>query len=207
MKVNVIDTKANKVEELTLKDKVFKAEPNDSIVSQYLRVYMINQRQGNASTKDRSEVRGGGRKPWRQKGTGRARHGSTRSPIWVGGGVTHGPKPKSWRLNFPKRFRFVAMRSVLSEKMTNKKVVVLDKVDLKKPSTRALLDILNKLKVDDKAIIVWSKEGQNIVKSAKNLTNCRAVFSGELNTYDIVWANTVIFTKDAIKEIEERYDR
>ena len=207
MKIKVQDVKGNKVEDITLNDSVFKIEPNIEAVAQYIRVYMANQRQGTSSTKTRSEVSGGGKKPWKQKGTGRARHGSTRSPIWVHGGVTHGPKPKEWRLSLPKKVRALAMRSVLSNKATNKNIIVLDKIDFKKPQTKEFKNILKNLKIEKKSIIVWSKDGENIVKSAKNIERCKPVATGELNVHDIIWANKVIFTKDALQEIEGKYNK
>ena len=146
MKLNVLDKKGKNVGEVTLSDAVFGVTPNEDVLTRYLRILTHNQRQGTSKVKTRGEVSGGGKKPWRQKKTGRARHGSTRSPLWVGGGITHGPTPKSWTLIFPRKMRTLAIKSALSYQFINKKALIVDKFELKEPKTKALVDLLSSLK-------------------------------------------------------------
>ncbi|MBU1132904.1 50S ribosomal protein L4 [Patescibacteria group bacterium] len=205
MKVKVLDTKAEVIEEITLSDDVFGIEPNDTLLAQYVRVFSINQRQGTSSTKTRAEVSGGGKKPWRQKGTGRARHGSIRSPIWVGGGIAHGPRPYKPNLKMPKRMRVLAFKSALSYKFKDKKVTILDKVKFEKPSTKTMVEILKKLKIESSALLVWFKKDENLVKSASNILSLNTKFAGSLNTYDLLKSDNIIFIKDAVLDIEKKY--
>jgi len=205
MKVKVLDTKAEVIEEITLSDDVFGIEPNDTLLAQYVRVFSINQRQGTSSTKTRAEVSGGGKKPWRQKGTGRARHGSIRSPIWVGGGIAHGPRPYKPSLKMPKKMRVLAFKSVLSYKFKDKQVIVLDKVKFEKPSTKTMVEILKKLKIESSALLVWFKKDENLVKSASNISSLNTKFAGSLNTYDLLKSDNIIFIKDAVLDIEKKY--
>ena len=204
MKVNIINLKGEKLEELNLSDKVFGIEPNKEIIKQYVRVFRSNQRQGNASTKTRAEVSGGGKKPWAQKHTGKARSGSNRSPIWVHGGIAFGPKPKSWKLDLSKSAREVAMKSVLSQKATEKKITVLDKVNFKKPSTKEFSEGLKKIKVAGKILFVWKDKDENLVRSVRNIPNIVVAFSGSLSAYDVLDAKNLIFMKSAILSIEEK---
>ncbi|MFH1648376.1 MAG: 50S ribosomal protein L4 [Patescibacteria group bacterium] len=205
MKVKVLDTKAEVIEEITLSDDVFGIEPNDTLLAQYVRVFSINQRQGTSSTKTRAEVSGGGKKPWRQKGTGRARHGSIRSPIWVGGGIAHGPRPYKPSLKMPKKMRVLAFKSVLSYKFKDKQVIVLDKVKFEKPSTKTMVEILKKLKIESTALLVWFKKDENLVKSASNILSLNTKFAGSLNTCDLLKSDNIIFIKDAVLDIEKKY--
>lgn len=204
MKINVIDLKGEKLEELNLSDKVFGIEPNKEIVKQYVRVYRSNQRQGNASTKTRAEVSGGGKKPHAQKHTGRARAGSNRSPIWVHGGVAFGPRPKSWKLDLSKSAKELAMKSALSQKATDKKITVLDKVNFKKPSTKAFAEGLKKIKLGGKILFVWKDKDENLVRSTRNIPNIIVAFSGSLSAYDVLDAKNIIFMKSAVLSIEEK---
>ena len=207
MKVKVVDIKNKKVEDINLSNKVFKIIPNDNAVLQYIRVYAHNQRQGTSSTKDRAEVRGGGRKPWRQKGTGRARHGSIRSPIWIGGGVTHGPKPKNWRLSIPKKVKVLAFKSIISSMFSNKKIIILDKLNFKKPSTKSFVKIIKNLKIQGKKIIfVCDKADKNVIKSAANIPGVDVAVVNELNPYDLASREYSVFTKEAVKSLEKRYE-
>ena len=205
MELKVIDTKGKAAGKLTVSDTVFGAEPNPVILAQYLRVYNSNQRQGTSSSKDRSQVSGGGKKPWKQKGTGRARAGSIRSPIWVGGGIAHGPKPKSWTLSLPKKFRKVAIISALSLKASKKQVVVLDKLSMKAPKTKEMAEILKTLKLRGKTLIVLDKRDENILKSASNLKKLKVASADNLNGFDLVGTQDVVFVKDAAKIISEKY--
>lgn len=204
MKIDVIDLKGEKLEELNLSDKVFGIEPHKEIMKQYVRVYRANQRQGTSSTKTRAEVSGGGRKPFSQKHTGRARAGSTRGPIWVHGGVAFGPKPKSWRLSLPKSASRLAMKSVLSQKATEKKITILDKVNFKKPNTQEFVKGLEKIKISGKILFVWKDKDENLVKSIRNIPNIVVSFSGSLSAYDVLDAKNVIFMKSAVLSVEEK---
>jgi len=204
MKIDVINLKGEKLEELNLSDKVFGIEPNKEIVKQYVRVYRANQRQGTSSTKTRAEVSGGGKKPWAQKHTGKARAGSNRSPIWVHGGVAFGPKPKSWKLDLSKSAKELAMKSVLSQKAAEKKITILDKVNFKKPSTQEFAKGLEEIKVKGKILFVWNDKDENLVRSIRNIPNIVVAFSGSLSAYDVLNARTIIFMKSAILGIEEK---
>jgi large subunit ribosomal protein L4 len=204
MKIQVIDLKGEKLEELTLSDKVFGIEPNKEILKQYVRVYRSNQRQGNASTKTRAEVSGGGKKPWAQKHTGRARAGSNRSPIFVHGGVAFGPKPKSWKLDLSKTVRTLAMKSALSQKAKEKKITILDKVSFKKPSTKDFANGLEKIKIAGKILFVWLGKDENLVRSVRNMPKITVAYAGSLSAYDVLDAKNIIFMKDAVLNLEEK---
>lgn len=207
MKINVVDLKGEKIEELNLSDNVFGIEPNLEILKQYVRVYYSNQRQGTVSTKNKSEVSGGGKKPWQQKGTGRARQGSSRNPTWVHGGVAHGPKPKNWNLSLNKKGKELALKSALSQRMSEKKIIVLDKVRLEKPSTKSFTAALEKLKVDGKILLVWFDKNENLLKSARNIPGVFISNAGSLGAFDVMRSSSVLFMKDAVLKIEERYSK
>ena len=204
MKIDVLNLKGEKIEEIELKKDVFGFEPNAEVLRQYIRVYQNNQRQGTSSTKTRSEVSGGGAKPWRQKGTGRARTGSNRSPIWVGGGIAHGPKPKNWNLSLSKSLKQNALKSALSEKYKEGKIIVIDKVFIEKPNTKDFSKALDKLKVDGNVSIVWVGESENLIKSSRNLPNVHLVGVGSLGAYDVLKNPVTIFMKEAILKVQER---
>ena len=207
MQVDVLNLKGEKIEQIELKDSVFDFEPNMNVLTQYIRVYQMNQRQGTASTKDRSEVSGGGAKPWRQKGTGRARHGSTRSPIWVHGGIAHGPRPKSWRLSISKSLRENALKSALSLRMKEGKIIVIDGADIKEPKTKIFADALEKLKINGKVVFVWNGDQEAIVRSSRNIPEVFLVNSDSLSAYDVVKTPNVLFLKDAILKVQERFSK
>lgn len=207
MQVDVLNLKGEKIEQIELKDSVFDFEPNMNVLTQYIRVYQMNQRQGTASTKDRSEVSGGGAKPWRQKGTGRARHGSTRSPIWVHGGIAHGPRPKSWRLSISKSLRENALKSALSLRMKEGKIIVIDGAGIKEPKTKIFADALEKLKIDGKVVFVWNGDQEAIVRSSRNIPEVFLVNSDSLSAYDVVKTPNVLFLKDAILKVQERFSK
>jgi large subunit ribosomal protein L4 len=207
MKIDVYNLKGEKVVQLDLRDDVFGVESNPTVLSQYIRVYENNQRQGTSSTKTRSEVSGGGTKPWRQKGTGRARHGSIRSPIWVGGGVAHGPKPKSWRLSIPQKMKEKALKSVLSLRMKEGNIKVIDDSNMKEPKTKDFAEFLKKLKIDGKVTIVWLGECENLVKSARNIPGVYLVNAGSLGAYDVIKTPSTMFLKDAILNVQERFKK
>jgi len=207
MKIDVYNLKGEKVEQIELRKDVFGVELNPTVLSQYIRVYENNQRQGTSSTKTRSEVSGGGVKPWRQKGTGRARHGSIRSPIWVGGGVAHGPKPKSWRLTIPQKMKEKALKSILSLRMKEKNIKIIDDPKMKSPKTRDFVEGLEKLKIEGKLTVVWLGECENFVKSARNIPGVHLVNAGSLGAYDVVKTPTTIFLKDAVLNVQERFKK
>ena len=207
MKKEVLNNKGNKIEEINLHDEVFKAEPNNSVLAQYIRVYTTNQRTGTSKTKTKGEVAGGGAKPWRQKGTGRARAGSSRSPLWVHGGVTHRPLPKDWTLKLPKKMKKLAMRSALSLKETADSLFVVNGLGIEKISTSAMSALVKTLGLKGRVLYVWNKKDDKVMKSISNLSNIRAAFSGSLNPYDLISAKTVLFEKDAVLDIDERFKK
>ena len=207
MKKTVLDNKGKKVEEITLHDEVFKIEPNNNVLAQYIRVYTTNQRTGTSKTKSKGEVAGGGAKPWRQKGRGRARAGSSRSPIWVHGGVAHGPLPKDWTLKLPKKMKKLAMRSALSLKETADSLFVINGLGMDKISTSAMSSAVKTLGLKGSVLYVWNKKDEKVMKSISNLTNIRAAYAGSLNPYDLISAKTVLFEKDAVLDINERFKK
>jgi len=207
VKINIVDIKNKKVGEIKLDEFVFGQKMNVDLLAQYIRVYLSNQRQGTSSTKTRSEVSGGGKKPWKQKGTGRARHGSTRSPIWRHGGISHGPKPKSWVLKMPKKLKNLAMRVALSYKIANKNMVVLDKLEMKKPSTRKIIEVLKDLKLEGRVLIVQKDKNEILVKSVNNLKKTETEVLNALNTYQIVKADSVVFFKDAVEGLQIKLNK
>jgi len=204
MNVNVLNLQGEITEQINIDDKVFGIKPNDKVTSLYLRVYQANQRQGTSSTKDRSEVSGGGKKPWKQKGSGKARVGSTRSPLWRHGGVTHGPKPKSWNLDLPKKIKRLATLSALSSKFINNSAIVVTDFNFNEPSTKQMVKVLKDLNVK-KTLIVLNDSQQNTVKSANNLKSVKVTRFELLNAFDILNYKSIIFSKSAILSIENRY--
>ena len=204
MKIDVLNIKGEKVEQITLSDEIFGITPNEDVLAQYLRVYMHNQRQGTSSTKDRSEVSGGGKKPWKQKGTGRARVGSSRSPLWRHGGVTHGPKPKSWNLDLNKKMRRLAILSAISSKFANNKAIVVDSVTFEAPKTKSMVEVLKNLNAS-KPLLVMQSIDENTVKSGSNIKDLKITRASMLNAYDLLNAKTVIFVKDAVLGLQDKY--
>lgn len=204
MKIDVLNIKGEKVDQLTLNDEIFGATPNEDVLAQYLRVYTHNQRQGTASSKDRSEVSGGGKKPWKQKGTGRARVGSNRSPLWRHGGVTHGPKPKSWNLDLNKKMKRIAIISALSSKFSNNNAVILDTLSFEAPKTKSMVEILNKVKAK-KPLIVINTSDVNTIKSGANIKDLKITNASMLNAFDVLNAKTLIFVKDAVLGLQDKF--
>ena len=202
-KVAVYDMQGNTVGELELNDEIFAAPVNTALMHQAVVAYLANQRQGTAATKTRAAVRGGGRKPWRQKGTGRARHGSIRSPIWVGGGVTFGPQPRDYRRAMPKKARRQALKSALSSKVAAGSLIVLDELKFDEPRTRRMVDVLKNLQVQGKALVVTAGEGRNVVLSARNLPGIDTIRAQDLNTYAVLNSEQLILTKEAVEVVEE----
>jgi large subunit ribosomal protein L4 len=203
--IEVVNTEGKKVKDLKLNDKVFGIGPNENVVHSVVLNYLANQRQGTQSTKTRAEVRGGGRKPWRQKGTGRARQGSIRAPQWIKGGIALGPKPRSYTYKINKKEKDLAVKSVLSAKLTDKELVVVDKLDLKDIKTKEMAKVLNNLKAENGALIVLDKGNKNVQMSVRNLEKTKASVVDTMNTYDILKHEKLILTEDAVKRIEEVY--
>jgi len=202
-KVAVYNMQGNTVGELELNDEIFGAPVNTALMHQAVVTYLANQRQGTAATKTRAAVRGGGRKPWRQKGTGRARHGSIRSPIWVGGGVTFGPQPRDYRRAMPKKARRQALKSALSSKVAAGSLIVVDELKFDEPKTRRMVEVLNNLQVQGKALVVTAGEGRNVVLSARNLPGIDTIRAQDLNTYAVLNSEQLILTKEAVEVVEE----
>ncbi len=188
-----------------LPEAIFGIEPNGPVMHQALIRQLANGRQGTSSTKTRSDVRGGGRKPWRQKGTGRARQGSTRSPQWEGGGVVFGPHPRSYRMDMPRKQRRLALRSALSAKAQDGGVVVLDGFSLEEPRTRAVAELIRAVDAPRKVLVVLGSHNEMLEKSARNIPEVHLTLAGNLSVRDLLSADMVIVTKDAIEHIEEAF--
>ncbi len=204
-KVDVYDIKGEKVKSMTLKDEVFGIEPNEAIVHSVLINYLANQRQGTQSTKTRAEVRGGGKKPWRQKGTGRARQGSIRAPQWIKGGIALGPKPRSYKYRVNKKEKQLAIKSLLSSKVLDKDLVVVDKFDFKEIKTKQMVDALKNLKVEGKALIMIPEKNEVIQKSSRNIENVRTTSVSTINVFDLLKYKKLVLTVDTVKKLEEVY--
>ena len=204
-KVNVLNVLGEEIDEIELSDEVFGVDINERAVHEVVKSQLASRRQGTQSAKTRTEVRGGGRKPWRQKGTGRARLGSIRAPHWVGGGVTFAPKPRDYSYKVPKKVRRLAMKSALTSKVTNNEMIVLDELTLETPKTKEMVKILENVNADNKALIVMDEKNDNIVKSAKNIPNVETILLDTLNVYEILNYDSFIITKAAVKKVEEVY--
>ena len=204
-KVNVYNMSGEAVSELELSSTVFEITPNVSVMHAVVKAYLANQRQGTQSAKTRSEVSGGGRKPWRQKGTGRARQGSIRAVQWKGGGVAFAPKPRDYRQSVNKKVRALAMRSALSAKLASGELVVVDNIALEEYKTKKVVEMLKALNVDRKALIVMPEKNDYLVKSASNIPGVKTALTNTINVYDILNGGKFVATVDAIKRIEEVY--
>jgi len=203
-KVALYNINGEQVGDIELSDAVFGIEPNKHVLHDAVVMQQASQRQGTHKVKGRSEVRGGGAKPWRQKGTGRARHGSIRSPIWRGGGVTFGPTPRSYAYNLPKKVRRLAMRSALSTKLIAEEIIVLDELVMQQPKTKEIATMLDKLKSDRKALIV-SAEGldSNVAISTRNIPGVKYIQASGINVLDVLSHDKLIITKEAARKVEE----
>ena len=204
-KIEVLNVQGKKVKDLDLDDKVFAIKPNTNVIHETVVNYLSNQRQGTQSTKTRSEVSGGGRKPWRQKGTGRARQGSIRAPQWIKGGIALGPKPRTYSYKINKKERDLAVRSVLSSKVSEKEMTVLDKLELKEIKTAEMAKILGTLKLEGKTLVVIETPDKNVQRSARNIEGVKALTVDTLNVYDLVKYTNLLITEDAVKKLEEVY--
>ena len=202
--VSVYNMEGKEVGKMDLNDSVFGVEVNEHLVHMAVVQQLANNRQGTQKAKTRGEVRGGGRKPWRQKGTGHARQGSTRSPQWKGGGVVFAPVPRDYSFKLNKKEKRAALKSALTSRVQEDKFLVLDELKLDEIKTKKFVEILNNLKVS-KAVIVLAEDDQNVILSARNIPGVITASAGTINTYDIMKYNTVIATKDAVAKIEEVY--
>ena len=202
MNIHTIDGK--KIGEIELDNNLFDAKINKHVVHQIVKRYLAGKRRGTASTKNRSEVSGGGKKPWKQKGTGRARAGSIRSPLWVGGGVIFGPENRDYSYPIPKKMRLVALKSILSDKAKNNNIIILDDLELKEGKTKEIISIFNNLNLEgNKVLIVIDKEDELIKRAVSNLEGIMVITANKINTYELINYKKIIITKDALKVIEE----
>lgn len=199
--LKVMDQNGKDSGEITLNDKVFGIEPNESVVFDAIIRQRAGKRQGTSKVKNRSAVRGGGKKPWRQKGTGRARQGSIRAPQWRGGGIVFGPTPRSYAYSMPRKQRRLAIKSVLSQKLADEDLIVLDQLTMAAPKTKEFVALLNGLNVEGKVLVV--SDDKNVQLSARNLTKVKVVPVNGLNVEDAVNYQKLILTQDAVKKIEE----
>ena len=202
-KVAVYNINGEQVGEIELNDAVWGIVPNKYVLHQAVVMQLASRRLGTHATKTRGMVRGGGRKPWRQKGTGRARHGSIRSPIWRGGGTVFGPHPRKYGFSLPKKVRRLAMKSALSSRVKSNDILVLDSLDMSVPKTKEMVKILSNLNIDKKALIVTAEYNENVFKSARNIPYVTQLKADKLNVYDVLNHQKLIITKDAVAKIEE----
>ncbi len=203
-KVALFNQDGTEAGDLELNESVFGIEPNNHVIHEVVIMQRAAKRQGNHAVKNRSEVRGGGRKPWRQKGTGRARQGSIRSPQWVGGGVVFGPTTdRNYKYKLPKKVRRLALKSALSSKVKTEDLIVLNDLQFEVPKTKDVVAVLNALDVNDKVLIVTSEKNENVVRSANNLQTVKVITVGEINVLDLVAYDKVILTKDAAEKAGE----
>ena len=204
-KIDVYDIQGKKVSTVELKDEIFGIKPNEAVVHSVLVNFLANQRQGTQSTKTRAEVRGGGRKPWRQKGTGRARQGSIRAPQWIKGGIALGPKPRSYKYSVNKKEKRLAIKSCLSSKVLEKELVVVDSLPLKEIKTKEMVKALNNLKVEGKTLILLPEKNETVQKSARNIEGVKTTLVNTINVYDLLKYKNLVITLDTVKKLEEVY--
>ena len=205
-KIDVYNVEGKKVSDVELKENVFGIVPNEEIVHSVLLNFLANQRQGTQSTKTRSEVSGGGRKPWRQKGTGRARQGSIRAPQWIGGGIALGPKPRSYKYRVNKKERRLAIKSVLSSKVLENQLTVVDKFAFDEIKTKQMVNALENLKVTGKTLVVLPEKDEKVQKSARNIENVKTTLVNTINVYDLLKYTNLVLTFDTVKKLEEVYE-
>ncbi|SHO48502.1 50S ribosomal protein L4 [Anaerocolumna xylanovorans] len=202
--VSVYNMEGKEVGSIELNDAVFGVEVNDHLVHMAVVLQLANKRQGTQSAKTRAEVSGGGRKPWRQKGTGHARQGSTRSPQWKGGGIVFAPKPRDYSFKMNKKEKQIALKSALTSRVEEKKIFVLDELKLSEVKTKNFVKVLDNLKVN-KALVVTGEKDENVILSARNIPTVLTAFPGTINVFDILKYDTLVLTKDAVAKIEEVY--
>ena len=204
-KVTVFNMEGNEVGDIELNDDIFGVRPNEHLIYLAVKQYLANQRQGTQKARTRAEVSGGGRKPWRQKGTGHARQGSIRSPQWKGGGVVFAPTPRDYSFKLNKKEKRAALKGALSDKVTGGKLIVLDELKFEEKKTKAFAKMMDALNVAGKALVVTGEPDENVAFSARNLPKVETAVTNTINVYDIVNAGTLILTKDAVSKIEEVY--
>lgn len=202
--VGVFNKEGNKVSDMELSENVFAVEVNEYALHQVVVALLANKRQGTQSTKTRSEVRGGGAKPWRQKGTGRARQGSIRAPQWIKGGIVFAPKPRDYRVSIPKSMRKVAMKSALTSKVQENQMIILDSLNFEAPKTKNIVEMLKALEAN-KALIITAESNEVVYKSARNIQGISIIPANNINVYDLLKYEKLIITKDAVSKIEEVY--
>ena len=205
MLTKVYNMSGEQVGEIELSEAVFGIAPNSAVVHDAVKNHLANKRQGTQSALTRAEVSGGGRKPWRQKGTGRARQGSTRAPQWTHGGIVFAPKPRDYSYTLNKKSRRLALKSVLSAKAAEANIVVIDSIQMETPKTKEFAAFLNAVGVQGKALVVTAEANENVVKSGRNIPGCEVTFATMLNVYDIVNATKLVVDKAALATIEEVY--
>ena len=203
--IDVYNVEGKKVSSVDLKEEIFGIEPNEAVVHSVLVNFLANQRQGTQSTKTRAEVRGGGRKPWRQKGTGRARQGSIRAPQWIKGGIALGPKPRSYKYTVNKKERRLAIKSLLSSKVLENELTDVDAFNFDSIKTKQMVNALTNLKVEGKTLIVLPEKNENVQKSARNIKNVKTLQVNTINVYDLLKYKNLVVTLDTVKKLEEVY--
>ena len=203
--IDVYNVEGKKVSSVDLKEEIFGIEPNEAVVHSVLVNFLANQRQGTQSTKTRAEVRGGGRKPWRQKGTGRARQGSIRAPQWIKGGIALGPRPRSYKYTVNKKERRLAIKSLLSSKVLENELTVVDAFNFDSIKTKQMVNALTNLKVEGKTLIVLPEKNENVQKSARNIKNVKTLQVNTINVYDLLKYKNLVITLDTVKKLEEVY--
>ena len=207
MDISIHNSSGEIVSKVRLSDSVFKIKPNDDVIFRAVMSENTNSRQGTSSTKTRSEVSGGGKKPWKQKGRGAARAGTIRSPLWKGGGITHGPKPKNYKYDLPKKMKQLARRSVLSQRIKDKQIIVVDELKFDTPKTKNFLKLMISLGINDKKVAFFPEKNSDVVfKSARNLPNVTIVVSKNASTYDLLDAEVLLFDKEGIKALNKQLE-
>lgn len=202
-KVALYDMSGAQIGEIELNDDVFGIKPNEAAVQAFVKMQLANKRVGTHSTKTRAEIRGGGKKPWRQKGTGRARVGSTRNPVWRKGGIAFGPKPRDYSYTLPRKVRRLALKSALSSKVMDNSIIVVDKLVFDEPKTKAMVQVLEALKAANKTLVVTGDGDPNVSKSARNIPGVKPLRADFINVYDLLKHDTLLITRDAVSKVEE----
>ncbi|MEN6351131.1 MAG: 50S ribosomal protein L4 [Syntrophomonas sp.] len=202
-RVALYDMSGAQIGEVELNEKVFGIKPNEAVLHDFVRMQLANKRVGTASTKTRAEVSGGGKKPWRQKGTGRARVGSTRNPVWTKGGIAFGPKPRDYSFKLPRKVRRLALKSALSSKVIGNNIIVIDKLEFAEPKTKVMMQVLNSLNVGKKTLVVTADGDSHVAKSARNIPGVKPLRADFINVYDLLNHETLLITRDAVNRVEE----
>ncbi len=204
-KVDVFDMNGKVVDSITLNDEIFAVEVSESAMHRAVVTHLSNARQGTQSAKTRSEVRGGKKRPWRQKGTGRARHGGTVQPQWTGGGVAFAPKPRSYRKAMPKKLKRLALKSALTSKVADGSIIILDKFELDEIKTKKAVEVLGNINASESTLVVMPESNMNVIKSTDNIPGIKTTVVNSLNVYDILKYDKFVITRDAVAKVEEVY--